>query len=171
MDIKKIIRSFFGLNKVSHDEEVFIQEEKEHQLINLATLEYLVIPQHCFVTCSRRPDKDPWIDSIELLRSYAYLLSDTDKQALDVKSYEDDNVKWVFYQFPQPQRSKMAYYGMMIRRAGGYKTYYTLDRGADDHELLFSKCDEIGPTVLCPYKGEQNPEAFIDYVLKYTLAK
>ena len=171
MDIKKIIGSFFGLNKVSHDEEVFIQEEKEHQLINLATLEYLVIPQHCFVTCSRRPDKDPWIDSIELLRSYAYLFSDTDKQALDVKSYEDDNVKWVFYQFPQPQRSNMAYFGMMIRRAGGSKTYYTLDRGADDHELFFSKCDDIGRTVLCTYKGEQNPEAFIDYVLRHTQEK
>lgn len=167
MDIKKIIRSFFGLNKVFHDEEVFIQEEKEHQLINLEALEYLVIPQYCFVTCSRRPDKDPWIDSIELLRSYAYLLSDTDKQALDVKSYEDSNVKWVFYQFPQPQRSKMAYYGMMIRRVGGFKTYYTLDRGADDHELLFSKCDENGPTVLCPYKGELTPDAFISFVLAY----
>ena len=167
MDIKKIIRSFFGLNKVFHDEEVFIQEEKEHQLINLEALEYLVIPQYCFVICSRRPDKDPWIDSIELLRSYAYLLSDTDKQALDVKSYEDDNVKWVFYQFPQPQRSKMAYYGMMIRRAGGSKTYYTLDRGADEHELLFSKCDDIGRTVLCPYKGELTPDAFISFVLAY----
>ena len=167
MNIKKIIRSFFGLNKVSHIEEAFIQEEKEHQLINLEALEYLVIPQHCFVTCSRRPDQDPWIDSIELLRSHAYLLSDTDKQALDVRCYEDDNVKWVFYQFPQPQRSKMAYYGMMIRRAGGSKTYYTLDRGAHDHELLFSKCDEIGCTVLCPYKGELTPDAFISFVLAY----
>jgi hypothetical protein len=167
MNIKKIIRSFFGLNKVSHIEEAFIQEEKEHQLINLETLEYLVIPQHCFVTCSRRPDKDPWIDSIELLKDRAYLLSDTDKQALDVKSYEDDNVKWVFYQFPQPERSKMAYYGMMIRRAGGSKTYYTLDRGADDHELLFSKCDEIGRTVLCHYEGELTPDAFISFVLAY----
>ena len=167
MDIKKIIRSFFGLNKVFHDEEVFIQEEKEHQLINLEALEYLVIPQYCFVTCSRRPDQDPWIDSIELLRSHAYLLSDTDKQALDVRSYEDSNVKWVFYQFPQPQRSKMAYYGMMIRRAGGSKTYYTLDRGADEHELLFSKCDDIGRTVLCPYKGELTPDAFISFVLAY----
>ena len=79
MNIKKIIRSFFGLNTVSHIEEAFIKEEKEHQLINLETLEYLVIPQHCFVTCSRRPDKDPWIDSIELLKDRAYLLSDTDK--------------------------------------------------------------------------------------------
>jgi hypothetical protein len=167
MDIKKIIRSFFGLNKVSHDEEVFIQEEKEHQLINLAALEYKIIPQHCFVMCSRRPDKDPWIDSIELLKDRAYLLSETDKQALDVKSYEDDNVKWVFYQFPQPQRSKMAYYGMMIRRTGGSKTYYTLDRGADDHELFFSKCDDIGRTVLCSYKGELTPDAFINFVLAY----
>ena len=55
MNIIKIIRSFFGLNKVSHIEEVFIQEEKEHQLINLAALEYKIIPQHCFVMCSRRP--------------------------------------------------------------------------------------------------------------------
>ena len=167
MNIKKIIRSFFGLNKVSHIEEAFIQEEKEHQLINLATLEYKIIPLHCFVTCSRRPDKDPWIDSIELLRDRAYLLSDTDKQALDIKSYEDSNVKWVFYQFPEPQRSNMAYYGMMIRRAGGSKTYYTLDRGVDDHELLFSKCDDIERTVLCPYKGELTPEAFISFVLAY----
>ena len=45
MNIKKIIRSFFGLNKVSHIEEAFIQEEKEHQLINLAALEYKIIPQ------------------------------------------------------------------------------------------------------------------------------
>lgn len=167
MNIKKIIRSFFGLNKVSHWEEAFIQEEKEHQLINLATLEYKIIPLHCFVTCSRRPDKDPWIDSIELLRDRAYLLSDTDKQALDIKSYEDDNVKWVFYQFPQPERSNMAYYGMMIRRAGGSKTYYTLDRGEGDLELLFSQCDDIGRTVLCPYKGELTPEAFICFVLAY----
>ena len=167
MNIKKIIRSFFGLNTVSHIEEAFIKEEKEHQLINLATLEYKIIPLHCFVTCSRRPDKDPWIDSIELLKDRAYLLSDTDKQALDVKSYENDNVKWVFYQFPQPERSKMAYYGMMIRRTGGSKTYYTLDRGADDHELFFSKCDDIGRTVLCPYKGELTPDAFINFVLAY----
>ena len=167
MNIKKIIRSFFGLNKVSHIEEAFIQEEKEHQLINLATLEYKVIPQHCFVTCSRRPDKDPWIDSIELLRDRAYLVSDADKQALDLKSYEDSNVKWVFYQFPEPQRSNMAYYGMMIRRAGGSKTYYTLDRGEGDHELLFSQCDDIGRTVLCPYKGELTPDAFISFVLAY----
>ena len=171
MNIKQIIRSFFRQNKVSRMEEIFIQEEKEHQLINLAALEYKIIPQHCFVMCSRRPDKDPWIDSIELLKDRAYLLSDTDKQALDVKSYEDDKVKWVFYQFPQPQRSNMAYFGMMIRRAGGSKTYYTLDRGADEHELLFSKCDEIGPTVLFTYKGEQNPEAFIDYVLRHTQEK
>ena len=171
MNIKQIIRSFFRQNKVSRMEEIFIQEEKEHQLINLAALEYKIIPQHCFVMCSRRPDKDPWIDSIELLKDRAYLLSDIDKQALDVKSYEDDKVKWVFYQFPQPQRSNMAYFGMMIRRAGGSKTYYTLDRGADEHELLFSKCDEIGPTVLFTYKGEQNPEAFIDYVLRHTQEK
>ena len=168
MNIKKIIWSLFRSDRVSDAEKVFKEEEKEHQLMNLAALEYKIIPQHCFITCSRRPDQDPWIENLDLLKSYAYLISDADKQALDVRNYEDDEVKWVFYQFPQPQKSSMAYYGMMIRRKGGHKNYYTLDRGVDENELLFSKCDEGGHSVLCCYEGELTPKAFINYVLEYT---
>ena len=44
------------MDRVTAKEKAFMQEEKEHQLLNLPTLEYKVIPQHCFVMCSRRPN-------------------------------------------------------------------------------------------------------------------
>ena len=146
-----------------------IQMKIEHQVDCLYEMEFQMIPAVLMVKMpGNTPDDDFRVCSLRKLRSiHAGIAEGVDWSAMSMNYYSSDELKYLFFEFPQPLREPLAYYGMVIKYRGQEMKYYTLEMSSEEGVTFFCRCSQFRHSLLRTYEGDLSAQAFMQYVLDY----